>query len=200
MSGRKRPARHDPSDPMHWNKEHYVVLYKTPTTRADLKKTLFNTIKRFFAPKTTTNSYHISDPAHGLITYTEKEFLKFWIGNNATAKTEEGVVLIVEPTPKFYTDTALEAEEQKFGFKFIAKYLFRYKRFEIMVTQRIAAEDGCYYGINGHKGTQDVRFIIQFDLVGKNSKVYLFVNQFLNIINYFLHFSITSCLHVDMTI
>ena len=24
MSGRKRPARHDPSDPMHWNKEHCI--------------------------------------------------------------------------------------------------------------------------------------------------------------------------------
>ena len=24
MSGRKRPARHDPSDPMHWNKEQYI--------------------------------------------------------------------------------------------------------------------------------------------------------------------------------
>jgi hypothetical protein len=24
MNGRKRPARHDPSDPMHWNKEQYI--------------------------------------------------------------------------------------------------------------------------------------------------------------------------------
>jgi hypothetical protein len=24
MSGRKRHARHDPSDPMHWNKEQYI--------------------------------------------------------------------------------------------------------------------------------------------------------------------------------
>ena len=24
MSGRKRPARHDPSDPMHWDKEQYI--------------------------------------------------------------------------------------------------------------------------------------------------------------------------------
>jgi ATP-binding cassette subfamily B protein len=64
---------------LHWNKNHYVVLYKIK------KKTFF-----------------VSDPAHGLLQYTEEEFLKHWIGNNANETTEEGVALLVEPTPKFY--------------------------------------------------------------------------------------------------
>lgn len=89
---------------LHWNKNHFVVLYK-------IKK----------------DTYYISDPAHGLITLTEQEFLKHWIGNNATEKTEEGICLLVEPTPRFF-DESFE-DEQKFGFGFIFKYLFKYKQF-----------------------------------------------------------------------
>jgi|SRR5690554_2991668 len=64
---------------LHWNKNHYVVLYK-------IKKEVF----------------YISDPGHGLLKYSKEEFLKHWIGNNATDQTEEGIALLLEPTPKFY--------------------------------------------------------------------------------------------------
>lgn len=90
---------------LHWNKNHYVVLYK---------------IKR--------NTFYISDPAHGLLKYTEEEVLKNWIGNNATADTKEGVVLLLEPTPKFY-ESDFSTEKPDFGFNFISKYLFKYKQF-----------------------------------------------------------------------
>lgn len=93
---------------IHWNKNHYVVVYK-------IKKDIV----------------YISDPAHGLITYTKKEFIKFWIGNNATDKTEEGIVLLVEPTPLFYQEEF--DKDEKFGFSFIFKYLFKYKRFVVQL-------------------------------------------------------------------
>jgi ATP-binding cassette, subfamily B, bacterial len=64
---------------LHWNKYHYVVLYK---------------IKN--------GTYYISDPAIGLIEYNQEDFIKFWIGNNADDTTEEGIALLLEPTPKFY--------------------------------------------------------------------------------------------------
>lgn len=83
---------------VHWNKNHYVVLYK-------IKKDVV----------------YISDPAHGLITYSIKDFIKFWIGNNADETTEEGVVLLIEPTPKFYQSEF--DKDEKFGFRFIFKYL-----------------------------------------------------------------------------
>ncbi|TCI94216.1 peptidase domain-containing ABC transporter [Tenacibaculum sp. M341] len=89
---------------VHWNKNHYVVLYKIK------KDTVF-----------------ISDPAHGLITFTKEEFIKHWIGNNADENTEEGIALLVEPTPKFYEEEF--DEDQKFGFSFIFKYLIKYKKF-----------------------------------------------------------------------
>ncbi len=89
---------------VHWNKNHYVVLYRIK------KDTVF-----------------ISDPAHGLITFTKEEFIKHWIGNNADENTEEGIALLVEPTPKFYEEEF--DEDQKFGFSFIFKYLIKYKKF-----------------------------------------------------------------------
>lgn len=93
---------------VHWNKNHYVVLYK-------IKK----------------DTVYISDPAHGLITYTKAEFIKHWIGNNADDTTEEGIALLVEPSPKFYQSTF--EKEEAFGFSFIFKYLFKYKRFIVQL-------------------------------------------------------------------
>jgi ATP-binding cassette subfamily B protein len=93
---------------VHWNKNHYVVLYK-------IKK----------------DTIYISDPAHGLITFTKDEFIKNWIGNNADENTEEGIILLVEPTPKFYQSEF--EEDEKFGFSFIFKYLFKYKKFVIQL-------------------------------------------------------------------
>lgn len=90
---------------LHWNGEHYVVLYK---------------IKR--------GTYYISDPAHGLLTYTEQEFLKFWIGNNATAATEEGIALLMEPTPKFF-QSEFDTEKKGLGFGLLSQYVLRYKSF-----------------------------------------------------------------------
>jgi len=93
---------------VHWNKEHYVVVYK-------IKK----------------NTIYVSDPAHGLITYTKEEFFKHWIGNNANKSTKEGIALLVEPTPLFYNEEY--DEDEKFGFHFIFKYLFKYKRFIVQL-------------------------------------------------------------------
>ena len=89
---------------LHWHGNHFVVLYK-------IKK----------------DAYYISDPAHGLIVLTEREFLDKWIGPDATVETEEGIALVVEPTAKFYSSTF--EEEERYGFAFIFKYLFKYKRF-----------------------------------------------------------------------
>lgn len=95
---------------LHWNKNHYVVLYK-------IKK----------------NRVYISDPAHGLINYSIAEFLKFWIGEDATISTEKGIALLIEPTPNFYKEEFDTEEENKFGFSQIFKYLIKYKKFIIQL-------------------------------------------------------------------
>ncbi len=96
---------------LHWNKEHYVVLY-------DVKK----------------GKYRVSDPGFGLIEYNETEFLKFWIGNNADDKTQEGVALLLETTPKFF-ETDFDKEEKKaLGFGILYQYLWKYKSFLIQLS------------------------------------------------------------------
>ena len=109
---------------LHWNKVHYVVLYKI--TR--VKSSPFGGVRGG-----KKHTFYISDPAHGLLKYTQEEFLKFWIGGNATPSTEEGIALLLETTPKFQdSNFLLKGEgsgEQNFGFAFLSKYLFKYKAF-----------------------------------------------------------------------
>lgn len=95
---------------LHWNKYHYVVLYK-------IKKGI----------------YYISDPAIGSIEYNQEDFVKFWIGNNATKTTEEGIALLLEPTPKFYKSEFETEEKKEFGFGLLFQYIFPYKSFIIQL-------------------------------------------------------------------
>ncbi len=94
---------------LHWNKSHFVVLYK-------------------ISNKKSASSLKISDPGHGLLEFTKDEFLKSWIGNNADENTEEGVALLLDPTPKFFDSDTL-GEDIKMDFNFLSKYLFKYKKF-----------------------------------------------------------------------
>lgn len=115
---------------VHWNKNHFAVLYK-------IKKA-----KNFFPFLRDAESrveVYISDPAHDKLQYTKEQFIKHWIGNNANDTTEEGVALLIEPTPKFYNDDLLEVEDIKFNFKFISKYLFRYKKFIVQLSVGLLA-------------------------------------------------------------
>mgnify|MGYP006173221757 FL=1 len=90
---------------LHWNKNHFVVLYK-------IKK----------------DKYYISDPAIGLINYSETEFIKCWIGNNADENTNEGIALLLEPTPKFHQFDYKE-HTNTLSFSFLKNYILPYKSF-----------------------------------------------------------------------
>lgn len=107
---------------VHWNKNHFAVLYKIKIPSS------------VFRNKNQKEKIYISDPAHGRLEYTKEQFIKHWIGNNADETTEEGVALLIEPTPKFYNDELEDEEDIKFDFKFISKYLFRYKKFIIQLA------------------------------------------------------------------
>ncbi len=96
---------------LHWNSNHYVVLYKS-------KK----------------NKFYVSDPAHGLLKYSEEDFLKFWIGNNATNETEEGIALLLEPTPAFYKNEWDNEDKKAFGFALLTKYIIPYKSFVVQLA------------------------------------------------------------------
>ncbi|RED45662.1 ATP-binding cassette subfamily B protein [Seonamhaeicola aphaedonensis] len=94
---------------LHWNNNHFVVLYK-------IKK----------------DTCYISDPAQGLVSYNKHTFLERWIGANANDHTEEGVVLLLEPTVGFQND-AFSIKETPLNLGFISKYLIRYKPFLVQL-------------------------------------------------------------------
>jgi ATP-binding cassette subfamily B protein len=101
---------------LHWNKEHYVVLYK-------IKK----------------SSYYISDPGFGLIEYNQKDFVKFWIGNNANETTEEGIALLIEATPKFFQSEFDKEDKKGLGFGLLSRYVLRYKSFLMQLSVGLIA-------------------------------------------------------------
>lgn len=96
---------------VHWNKNHYVVVYKIDKAE----------------------KVYISDPSYGLITYPKEEFIKHWIGENANEKTEEGIALILETSPSFYKNE-FEEEEKKTSFSFLSRYLIKYKSLVIQLA------------------------------------------------------------------
>lgn len=101
---------------LHWNKEHYVVLYNVKKGR-----------------------YFVSDPGFGLIEYNESDFIKFWIGNNADDTTQEGIALLLEATPKFFQSEFDKEENKGFGFGLLSQYILRYKSFLIQLTVSLLA-------------------------------------------------------------
>ncbi|MFC0780519.1 peptidase domain-containing ABC transporter [Flavobacterium sp. HJSW_4] len=101
---------------LHWNGCHYVVLYETKN-----------------------NVYYISDPAHGIIEYSEKDFLKFWIGEKADGDTPEGIALLMEASPKFYQNTDDEEKNRAFGFSLLFKYVIPYKSYIIQLILGLSA-------------------------------------------------------------
>jgi len=67
---------------LHWNYSHFVVLYKI-----------------------TRKKVYISDPQIGLVSYNIEEFNYSWKKNN-----EKGIVLVLEPSPKFYEQEDVESK------------------------------------------------------------------------------------------
>ncbi len=83
---------------IHWNHSHFVVVYK---------------IKR--------GKIYISDPQLGLVTYSKEKFLGFWKKNN-----ERGVVLVIEPSPRFYEKKDVKSKTAFFNY---SSYIIPYKGF-----------------------------------------------------------------------
>ena len=93
-----------------WQQRHFVVVYKIKA-----------------------NTVYVADPAHGLLKYNKEEFIKEWIGAQANTHTEEGIALMLEPTPKL-KHTELDDLESRKGFSFLYQYLFRYKKFIVQLA------------------------------------------------------------------
>lgn len=92
-----------------WNKQHYVVIYKIKG-------------EKFF----------VADPARGKLVYSKSDFLKSWIGEHADENTEEGIVLLLEPTPLLKEEEE-DNENSRNGFGFLFRYLNGYRKLVIQL-------------------------------------------------------------------
>ena len=104
---------------VHWNQQHFVVVYKIALKRGKWR-------------------VYVSDPASGLLEYSEEQFLKAWIqirelpdaadqsdgpdrdtrsGPPASSfrSSGRGIALLLEPTPAFYREKGDEAQRLKPG-------------------------------------------------------------------------------------
>ena len=121
---------------LHWNQNHFVVLYK---------------VKKRFLLRRNDRSHRndkllIADPARGLITLSPGEFKNNWISNKENEQ-EEGIALVLEPSPKFYenADDLRQAQDEErkskgLAFKNIFNYIFPYKKlvFQLFVGLGVA--------------------------------------------------------------
>ncbi len=125
----------------HWNQNHFVVVYKIRKKRGFFRKVtgdgshvtgsdkmvtgdeshVTEDVTRHMAPVTV----YVADPAHGLVQYNEKEFMRCW-GSTKVEGKDCGTVLALQPGPEFYDmEDEKKAEEKNIGFFF--RYLRPYK-------------------------------------------------------------------------
>lgn len=93
---------------LHWNQEHFVVLYEVKKKKNDVL-------------------FYIADPGKGLVKYNQKEFSEHWISTKTNGE-EKGVVLLLEPTNVFYTQEG-ETIKSPNKLKFLSSYFTCYKKF-----------------------------------------------------------------------
>lgn len=90
---------------LHWNQQHFVVLYKIKNS------------KKFI----------IADPAHGIVKLDATTFKKCWIsGSDGT-----GVGLFLEATPDFYKKQNTQTKNT--GYAFLFRYLLPYKKYVVQL-------------------------------------------------------------------
>lgn len=121
---------------VHWNQRHFVVVYEIKKC-----KTL-NGREQGAEGKGKNGSEHraqgsgqikrkqlivkVADPAAGLISYKEEEFQRCWYSTKSDG-VDEGVALLLEPTPDFYKQE--DEKKQKLNFLYLLGYIRPYRKY-----------------------------------------------------------------------
>lgn len=94
---------------VHWNQTHFVVVYK-------IKK----------------ETVYVSDPAEGLLEYTESDFKKCWISTQDDNGVKCGIALLLEPGPEFFREDD-DDEDHSLSFSYLLSYLRPYKSYLVQL-------------------------------------------------------------------
>lgn len=87
----------------HWEGNHFIVIYK---------------INKDFV--------WVDDPGRGKLKYKKKDFLNGWATGTEDGE-KNGIVLLLEPTPDFYTNEDEKSDKQ--SFKHVWNYILPYKKY-----------------------------------------------------------------------
>lgn len=93
---------------VHWNQNHFVVLYKI-----------------------SKGKYYIADPGKGNISYKEAEFIEHWsssCNHNNGDRLVSGIAMFFMPTDDFFNHKEIGNEESH-SFKLLLNYVVQYKKY-----------------------------------------------------------------------
>lgn len=90
---------------LHWNQNHFVVFVNSSGWKNNLIK--------------------IADPGKGLLTFSKKDFVRYWISKKNEDGNEIGTALLLEPTPYFYEQEG--EREDKLNWNWVLQYLKKSK-------------------------------------------------------------------------
>lgn len=91
---------------LHWNQNHFVVLYKVSKNG---------------------RKFYVADPGKGKIKYSRIEFEQHWISTQSNGE-DKGVAMFIEPTQDFYDKNEELASEQR-SFRFLWGYVMEYRKY-----------------------------------------------------------------------
>lgn len=95
---------------IHWNQNHFVVLYKIKKKRRGYV-------------------YHIANPAGGVcIQFNEWEFSKCWLSGTDDSGQLTGVALSIQPTSAFFESEGFKEEKNSNAIPFLFSYLKPFKK------------------------------------------------------------------------
>lgn len=89
---------------LHWNQNHFVVLYKVSKSG---------------------DAFYVADPAKGKIKYSAEEFTEHW-GASENEGERCGIVMQLVPTESFYSHTPESTSERR-SLRFLMGYLRKYR-------------------------------------------------------------------------
>ncbi|MRQ23685.1 hypothetical protein D9O39_05545 [Riemerella anatipestifer] len=89
---------------LHWNQNHFVVLFKITTSYFSNKK-----------------YFYIADPAHGIIKLSKEKFKQSWLSEENT-----GVAMFLNPTEEF--EKRIPPKQEKVSIKYLLSYLAPYRK------------------------------------------------------------------------
>lgn len=95
---------------LHWNQNHFVVLYKVKKGRKN-------------------SWFYVADPGKGKVVYNEREFKDNWLSTQSKGE-EKGVAMFLNPTPAFKECDIMGGQpERKRSFGFLFGYIRQYKQY-----------------------------------------------------------------------